>query len=145
MASRFAARSWRWETAGTCCRSTRAFGRRVVAFVASAVWYIAFGKLRASLSPAASTGRPRPTQMLLELVRNLVLAFVLACLVGYTSVTIAARAVSLGLLLWVGFPVILLSGSVIYENVPWKLAAIHAGDWLIKLLLMTVIIAVWHR
>jgi hypothetical protein len=119
----------------------------VVAFVASAVWYIAFSKQRAALSPAAaaSTGHPQPTQMLLEFGRNLVLAFVLAYLVGHTNVTIAARAAVLGLLLWIGFPVILLSGSVMYEGIPWRLGAIHAGDWLIKLLLMTMILAVWRR
>jgi hypothetical protein len=30
------------------------------------------------------------------------------------------------------------------EDVPWKLAAIHARDWLIKTLLMTVILGVWR-
>jgi hypothetical protein len=119
----------------------------VVAFVASAAWYIAFSKQRATLSPAAaaSAGRPQPTQILLELARNLVLAFVLAYLVRQINVTTATRAASLGLLLWIGFPFILLSGSVIYENVPWRLAAIHAGDWLIKLLLIPVIIGLWRR
>jgi hypothetical protein len=41
--------------------------------------------------------------------------------------------------------VILLSGSVFHENVPWKLAAIHVGDWLLKLVIMTVIVSVWPR
>ncbi len=38
----------------------------------------------------------------------------------------------------------LLAGSVIWENVPWKLAALHAGDWLVKLLVIAVIVSVWH-
>ena len=38
----------------------------------------------------------------------------------------------------------LLTGSVMYENVPWKLAAIHAGDWFVKLILIAVIIAIWR-
>jgi len=29
--------------------------------------------------------------------------------------------------LWIGFPVIILTGSVLWENIPWKLAAIHAA------------------
>ncbi len=53
-------------------------------------------------------------------------------------------AVQLGALLWIGFPVVLLVGSVIWENVPWKLAAIHAGDWLVKLLLVTIIVGLWR-
>jgi hypothetical protein len=42
----------------------------------------------------------------------------------------------LGLAVWIGFPVVLLSGTVFDENVPWMLgmlAAIHARDWLVKL------------
>jgi hypothetical protein len=35
--------------------------------------------------------------------------------------------------------------SVVHENVPLMLAAIHAGDWLVKLLLMAVIIGVWRK
>jgi hypothetical protein len=38
----------------------------------------------------------------------------------------------------------ILLGSVIHENVPWKLAAIHTGDWLVKLLLMAVILSLWR-
>ena len=113
------------------------------AFVASAVWYIAFAKQRAKWS-AAAAGRPRPAQMAIELVRNVVLALVLAYLVPRLGATDAARAAILGLVLWIGFPVILLAGSVMYENVSWKLAAIHAGDWLIKLLLLAIVIALWR-
>jgi hypothetical protein len=28
--------------------------------------------------------------------------------------------------------------------VPWKLAAIHAGDWLVKLVVVTVIVSLWR-
>ena len=53
-------------------------------------------------------------------------------------------AVRLGLFLWIGFPVILLTGSVLWENIPWKVAAIHAGDWLVKMLVIPIIVSVWH-
>ena len=43
--------------------------------------------------------------------------------------------------LWAAFPVVLLAGSVVREKVPWRLAAIHGGDWLIKLLLTTGVVA----
>lgn len=52
-------------------------------------------------------------------------------------------AVHIGLFLWIGFPVILLTGSVLWENIPWKVAAIHAGDWLVKLLVISVIVSGW--
>jgi hypothetical protein len=31
-------------------------------------------------------------------------------------------------------------GSVTQEDVPWRLGAIHAGDWLAKLLIITIIV-----
>jgi hypothetical protein len=37
----------------------------------------------------------------------------------------------------------ILLGSVVHENVPLMLAAIHAGDRLVKLLLIAVIVSVW--
>jgi len=45
--------------------------------------------------------------------------------------------------LWLAFPVILLLGSVVHENVPWQLAALHAGDWLVKLLVVSLIVGIW--
>ena len=49
----------------------------------------------------------------------------------------------LGAALWIAFPVILLIGSVIWENVPAKLAITHAGDWRPKLLTITIIVTLW--
>jgi len=65
---------------------------------------------------------------------------------------IAARAElaslpgSLGLaaLLWVGFPAVLLTGSMQWERVPPVTAAMHAGDWLLKLVLIGVIVGLLH-
>jgi hypothetical protein len=33
---------------------------------------------------------------------------------------------------------------MIWENAPWRLAAIHAGDWLAKLLVVAVIVSSWQ-
>jgi hypothetical protein len=47
----------------------------------------------------------------------------------------------LGLALWIGFPLVLWTGALIHENTPWRLAAIHAGDWLVKLLVVAMIVS----
>ncbi len=94
--------------------------------------------------PADTRRSPQPVKMLLEIVRNLVLALVLAYFIIHLGITGWQGGVLFGLLAWIGFPVILLTGSVMWENVPWKLAAIHSGDWLVKLLLMSVILSVWR-
>jgi hypothetical protein len=38
----------------------------------------------------------------------------------------------------------LLLGALLHEGMPWMLYAIHAGDALVKTLLMTVILGVWR-
>jgi len=115
----------------------------VAAFILSSVWYIVFGKARMQLlgmkSNASGARKMQPTKMALELGRNLILAYVIAHII----VNISGAGMSLGIWLWIGFPVILLSGSVMWDNVPWKLAAIHAGDWLLKILLMTAVLSYW--
>ena len=116
----------------------------IAAFVASAIYYVIFSKQRAKLSPAArGSSRPNSLQMLTELVRNFVLAWVLAYLIKQLGLTTLGGSFGLAIMLWIAFPVILLSGSVMYEKVPAKLALIHAGDWIIKLLIMTTILGLW--
>ena len=117
----------------------------LAAFVVSTVWYGVFGAQRAELSEAAAEqGAPPPWKIGLELVRSAVVAAVVAGLAALVGVTDLAGALLLGLALWVAFPVVLLTGSMIWENVPARLAAIHAGDWLLKLLAIAVIVGLWR-
>ena len=121
----------------------------VAAIVTSSVWYIAFGKARIELlgiAPGASvdTTKPQPARMAVEIVRTLVVTCVLAHFVVLLGITGWISAVKLGLWLWIGFPFMILVGSVLWDKVPWKLAAIHAGDWLVKLLVMAIILGAWR-
>jgi hypothetical protein len=74
----------------------------------------------------------------------LVVALVVAGLVALIGIADLAGAVKLAVALWIAFPVVLLVGSVTQENVPWKLGAIHAGDWLAKLVIISVIVGLWR-
>jgi hypothetical protein len=121
----------------------------VAAFVVSMVWYIVFGnammKLQGLKADAmAAMNKPQTWKMLVEIVRSLVLGYVLGRLVAILGVVEWMGAVQLGVWVWIGFPLVLLAGSVIWENIPWKLAAIHAGDWLVKILFIVVILGVWR-
>ena len=122
----------------------------VAAFVVSTGWYIVFTdalmKLRgAKADTNAEMEKPQPWKMLIEILRSLVLGYVLARFVALLDVVDWVGAVQLGIWLWIGFPLVLLAGSVLWENIPWRLAAIHAGDWLVKLLTMLVILGVWRK
>lgn len=117
----------------------------VAAVVLSTAYYMVFAKQMAALSAAAAdSARPPAWKILVELVRSLVVASVLAGFASKLGITDWTGAVLLGLTVWIGFPVVLLLGSVIWENVPLKLAALHAGDWLMKLLVVSVIVSIWR-
>ena len=119
----------------------------MIAFVASSIWYspLLFGRQFLELSGAAASPRPNALKALCELIRTFVLAYVIARLVLRLNIGDWKSALGLGLWLWVGFPVVLLTGSMLWQNVPWQLAAIHSGDWLIKLLLIPVGVALWPK
>jgi len=117
----------------------------VAAVIVSTVYYSAFGTQMAALNEAyADQQRPPAWKVLVELARSLVLATVVAGLVERTDTDGWADAVLLGLVLWIGFPVVLWIGAVVWERVSRKLAAIHAGDWLLKLLLIASIVGLWR-
>src|SRR6266849_5047932 len=118
----------------------------VAAFVASSVWYIVFGKELATASAAFAEVRqkPQPWKMLGVLVTSLVLALVLAYFIGLIGNVDWMGAVRVGVLLWIGLSAMQWVGSMLWENVPVKMAAIHAGDWLVKLVLIAVIVGVWR-
>lgn len=118
----------------------------VAVFVVSAVYYIGSGSQLKRLSAAYADGEARPPawQIFAELVRSLVVGVVVAGLVSLIGVTDLVGAVQLALALWIGFPVVLLTGSVVHEKVPPMLAAIHAGDWLLKLIAIAVIVTLWR-
>ncbi len=118
----------------------------VSAVVASTVYYVGFTGQLARLSPAyadAADTSPPPWKVGVEFVRSLIVALVLAGFAERMAVSDLSGALGLGLAAWVGFPVVLLVGSVIWERIRPKLAAIHAGDWLIKLLGIAVIVSIW--
>lgn len=123
-----------------------------VAFGISMVWYGAFGKpyaellagYRAAGAGPAAGARPPAWKLLVELARSLAVAAVLAGAATGLELDNLGQALLLGLVAWIGFPAAILTGSAIWDGVPWRLAAIHAGDWLVKLLVVAGIVGVWR-
>jgi hypothetical protein len=113
---------------------------------ASAAWYTAWGGRLARLNEVyAGDDRPPAWVLPVELARSATVATVVAVLSRRTGVTGPADAVRLAAGLWGAFPAVLLTGSVVHEKVPWQLAAIHAGDWLVKLLLVAAVVGGTRR
>jgi hypothetical protein len=100
------------------------------------------GTSSSGTSDSSSGGAGMPGwQVALEFVRCLVLAAVVTGLAARADVDSWGSAVLLALALWTGFPLVLWTGAILHERTPWRLAAIHAGDWLLKLLAIAAIAA----
>ncbi|MHC1557323.1 DUF1761 family protein [Actinomycetospora sp. C-140] len=104
----------------------------LAALVASGTYYCALGVVLARARPAGAPERSGGATAVVELARNVVLAAGAAVLLAAVGVAGVGAALLLAAGLWVAFPVVLLAGSVFHESVPTAVAALHAGDWLIK-------------
>ena len=123
----------------------------LVVFVLGWLWYsplLFFNpwmRLRGLDPAAAMAGAKMPVgKLVIEFARCFILVYVVTRIATLHSDLSLLGSIHIGLFLWLGFPVILLTGSVIWDNVPWKVAAIHAGDWFVKLLVISIIARVWH-
>jgi len=117
----------------------------VAVFVVSSVWYVVFAAPRAAILGSAPTAdRPPVRNIVLELLRSALVAGVIAGLAAHLSISSVGPALVLGLVLFAGFPFVLLTGSVLWDKVDWRLAAIHGGDWLLKLLVICLIVGLFR-
>jgi hypothetical protein len=118
----------------------------VIAFVLSSVYYAVATPLERQVvgEAALDRGRPKPWKVLTELLRTAIVASAFAWIAHRAGDLNVSQGVVLALIAWVGFPLVLLTGSVIWENVHPATAAMHAGDWLLKLLLIAVVVGLLH-
>jgi hypothetical protein len=112
----------------------------VAAFVISAVYY---GAMPAAPATEPVTERPVAAQVLVELLRNLAVAALVAGLLTAANWSDIGQGAVLGLSLWT-LPVVLLAGSAFHEGVPTRRAALHAVDWLIKLVTIGAIVGLFR-
>lgn len=115
----------------------------VAAFFVSSTYYALFSTKMATLrgaDSAASTAPPAPSKLAAEVLRSLVTATAVAAVIARGQIDTASGVLLLAVIVWLGFPVTLLAGSVLWEDVQPRLAALHAGDWLVKLVAVAAII-----
>lgn len=119
----------------------------VVKFVIGSGWYMspvgkqwqaAVGldeaKMRAGMAPA----------LIVDIIANLVMAYVLARFVIYAGAGTIVSGALIGLMAWVGFIATVTLASNTYEQRPFKVFAINNVYLLVSLVVMGAIIAAWH-
>ena len=117
----------------------------VVAFVSSSIWYcpLLFGRQILALSGVTASAQPSPTKAVFELLRTLVLAFIIAGLVRPTQYRRLETCFRIRSLALDRFSRRSPTRVILWQNIPWQLAAIHSGD--IKLILIPVGVAAWPK
>jgi hypothetical protein len=84
---------------------------------------------------------------ILQFVASLVMAYVLAHSLifasAYTGTAGAAAGMTAGFWSWLGFVAPITLGVVLWENKPWKLWFINASNYLVALIVMGMILALW--
>lgn len=120
----------------------------VAGFIGSSVWYVVFGNELAKVSPVFAqlqAQKPAAWRMLAVFAGSLVLSLVVAYVIGLKEDVTWMSAVGIGCLLWLGLSAMQWVSSMVWEKVPLTMAAIHAGDWLVKLVIISVIVGAWRR
>lgn len=113
-------------------------------FAVSGIYYTILDSPLAAARPDATAASVSPSWTYgVEFARTLVIAGVAAGVASVANVDSWVGGVALSLALWVGFPLMLWVGAVLHEGTGHRLAVIHAGDWLIKLVLIGAIAGAW--
>jgi hypothetical protein len=111
-------------------------------FILSSIWYAVLTPVEARALGAAAIDRGRPSapKVLVELLRSILVGAVLLGVAHTAHLHGVGSTVLLALALWIGFPLVLLTGSMMWDRVPAPTALLHGGDWLLKLVVISAIV-----
>jgi hypothetical protein len=112
------------------------------------LWYspVAFGKKWAALVPGPQGDKKRTFLVgsILSLIGDIVLAFVLAHVIIWSGTYEWGRGLFIGVVMWLGFFGAVGAPQAVFEGRPFKLFAINQCYYLLGLMLVGGILAVWR-
>src|SRR3989344_682372 len=115
----------------------------VARFVVGAMWYspMVFGKQ--GKETVGSSPSEVPEAIAVQAVGSLVMAYVLAQIIGHIGATDLWTGAVVGLMMWLGFVASIMLPGVMFEKPPMNFFFIYSGYQLVTMLVMGAIIAVW--
>jgi hypothetical protein len=121
----------------------------VILWLLGALWYspALFAKpwmAMLGIQKGATKGSSMIAGMIASFVCDAVLAFILAHIVIWTQAATFGWGALVGFVVWVGFIAAPNLPQGIYEGRPFKLFAINSGYWLVGLLIVGGVLAVWR-
>ena len=116
----------------------------VAAMVVGFLWYgPLFGKAWMRLSGVRPQKKSMMSGMLLGFLGALVLAFVLAAVIGLAGADTMGAGVAVAFWLWLGFSATHALGTVAWEGKSWSLFWLNALGGLVSLVIQGAILAAW--
>ena len=116
--------------------------------VIGALWYspVAFGPawMAEVQCNEAEMKRRLPRALVVDVLGNIVMAFVLIHAVSYAGAATAAQGAGVGFFNWLGFVMVAFLFTMMFEGRSFKLFALNNGFQLLSLLIMGAIVAVWR-
>lgn len=116
-----------------------------------ALWYspAVFGKAWMELvgiTPEAAQTRMAGMRRAYSLtfVASFLMAYALARVLWYAKVTTVGGGVMIGLLAWIGFVATTHGTNCLFEGKPFRLFTINTGYYLVTLVIMGALLAVWR-
>ncbi len=118
----------------------------LIAFVLSGIWYspMVFGEIWETYRNPPNPEIPRWTMVFAPL-RELIVVYVLAKLILILNLVQWKHTLKLVLLLWISFHAVGMIGAILWDNMQWQLGAVHAGDWLMKMIFMGIVLTKWLK
>jgi hypothetical protein len=118
-----------------------------VKFAIGAVWFTAlFGKRWRALMdvPEGAAMDGVAMAMIVQIVGDLIMAYILARFLGHYGATTLWDGVLIGFMAWLAFVATIMSGQIFYERKKPELVAIGAAYQLVGIVAMGAILAMWH-
>ena len=113
----------------------------ITAFATGAVWYGILGnRWLAALGKTRDEIKPTPLPFVIAFVAELIMAFVLAGIIGHMGEVTIHIGIMSALFVWAGFVATTVVVNNAYQGTPWSLPLIDAGHWLAVLLVMGLVI-----
>lgn len=112
----------------------------VAAFMFGAAWYSGLSKQWMAAVGLTEQPKPDPKVFGMTFVCQLVIAWVLAGIMGHLSQVSVSGGIISAFFVWLGFVATTLTVNHRFQSAPWSLTIIDGGHWLGVLVIMGTVI-----
>ena len=115
----------------------------VVGYAFGALWYTLLGKQWMAAAGVTPQGKSNPMPFIVAAVCQLVIAWMLAGVIGHLGDITVARSMISGAFIWFGFVITTMMVNHRFQSARWSLTLIDGAHWLGVLLIMGLVIGLF--